>query len=135
MDNQHPPAVVEAIIELAARGLTRSAIAAKIGNISRSAVSGILYRHGIFTPAPRKPPRDVRPKRIYIKAKASQPYRVRSPDFTLCETAHGGVTWRDLEPSRCCTWPVQGDLWCGETKQSGTSYCATHFRMAYRKAS
>jgi hypothetical protein len=125
---QHRPEVVDRITSLAVAGLTRSAIASQVG-LTRSAVCGLLHRLGIFTPAPRKPPRLERTKRPYIRmAKPSKPEpRIISKEKSINSP---GVAWCDLAGHHC-RWPLDGARWCGKAKREG-SYCSHHFALAYR---
>lgn len=130
MDHQHSADIVQAIVALATAGLSRAQIAAQIGGLSRSAVCGVLWRKGFTTPKPETKAKPARqPRRIKpVKAK---PVRTVVPMGTTL--AGTGVPWCDLDTTRCCTWPVQGGLWCGEAKTDG-SYCREHFALAYRRA-
>ncbi len=127
---QHPQPLVDRIISLANAGLTRAAIASQVG-LTRSAVSGLLHRLDIFTPAPAKPPKPARPRRSYTKAKSSKPLPVMFGKITRHRNLPS-VSWADLAVHHC-RWPIDNDLWCGNSKTDG-SYCAGHAALAYRPA-
>lgn len=124
----YAPDVIEAVMALAAAGLTRSQIAAKVG-MTRSAVIGICWRRDVAAPTKEpKPAKPRRPRTITLKAKPSKPLPIKSDIMSNLP----GVSWGDLQHHHCL-WPLDGDRWCGEAKRDG-SYCTHHARLAYRPA-
>jgi len=109
-------------------GETGTTIAAKLGT-SRSAVLGKISRLGLMRAKRRKivrhkPPRTTKPKFPFIARVKRKP-----PPTT------GPVHFRDLAEHHCRWMPGEPhtQMYCGATKISGSSYCATHTRIAWAR--
>lgn len=109
---------VERLKELWSQGLSASAIAVELGEVTRNAVIGKARRLELPNRAAvrviRRKPRPIRPTPVY------DPRYVRLPDLG-----------RNM-----CKWPI-GDPrhddfhFCGGDTQTGASYCDHHCTIAY----
>jgi len=108
-------------------GETGTTIAARLGT-SRSAVLGKISRLGLMRakrPVRHKPPRSTKPKFPFLaRVKRNAPPKPSGP-----------VHFRDLADHHC-RW-IPGDphtqMYCGANKITGSSYCATHTRIAWAR--
>jgi len=108
-------------------GETGTTIAAKLGT-SRSAVLGKISRIGLMRskrPVRRKPPRTTKPKFPFIaRIKRAAPPKPAGP-VHFAQLAEHHCRWIPGEPHT--------QMYCGATKITGSSYCATHTRIAWAR--
>jgi GcrA cell cycle regulator len=110
-------------------GETGTTIAARLGT-SRSAVLGKISRIGLMRgkraprPVRRKPPRRTKPKPKFPFLKR-QPPRQPSGPVPFAELAEHHCRWIPGEPHT--------QMYCGAAKITGSSYCATHTRIAWAR--
>ena len=132
----HPDNVVEEIVAMAGRGVSRREIAAHHG-LSRSAVCGVLFRRGFVAPAKIKTDAPARRGRVFgTVPKTAVGGNVPTTKAVLGSvpnsTASGaGVSWDALDSARQCCWPLASGYWCGAVKAAGP-YCSDHYRAAHQ---
>jgi GcrA cell cycle regulator len=108
-------------------GLTGAAIAAKLGT-SRSAVLGKIARIGLKRsrrPVRRKPPPATKPKFPFIARVKRKPPQKPAGPVHFAQLAEHHCRWIPGEPHT--------QMYCGATKITGSSYCATHTRIAWAR--
>jgi hypothetical protein len=121
MASLHPPADIESVKALLACGLSRAEIGNRLG-MTRSAVSGLVFRmqHAAAVPPPR--PKPVQHVRLAKKIAASEPATTAVPLLELADHA--------------CRWPVAGEgratLFCGAHRGGRASYCLQHAARSVR---
>lgn len=121
---------IEQVKVLAEQGLSASEIALEIGDVTRNAVVGLVFRRddiklkggkdGAYTREKR--PQQPTPRYMLVDV---EPLFVATP-----------VTLNELEPHHC-KWPIgdpsQPDFrFCGGLKFNGYPYCVNHARIAYQ---
>jgi GcrA cell cycle regulator len=140
-----------------AQGYSATAIAIELGGVTRNAVIGKQYRLGLLREGkhathtirdqrakPRRLPRmRTMPQEPVIDpvAAVAAPARIDVPQTVgATVSARRGIPLFDLRPHHC-RWPMWDDaqhhaehLFCGATKQDGSSFCPKHFRRAYTTA-
>jgi GcrA cell cycle regulator len=112
-------------------GETGAAIAEKLGT-SRSAVLGKIARIGLIRKqTKRKPRRSTKPKFPFLARIKRAPRAPRTPP----PQPSGPVHFADLAEHHCRWIPGEPhtQMYCGATKISGSSYCATHTRIAWAR--
>jgi GcrA cell cycle regulator len=129
---------VERLKQLNADGLSRSQIAGQLGEgFTRNSVIGKLHRLGIDGP-----PRSSKPRYKPASRRKRKPAKPRF--IPIIEIVHDG---QELDSYPCslqelsdntCRWPMgepseAGFHFCGGVPQSGSSYCASHHRIAHQK--
>jgi GcrA cell cycle regulator len=154
--------MVKRMKELHAAGYSASQIAAELGGVSRNAVIGKLHRSGIRRDRPdfdrpkkERTARAPRPK--------DKPLQTADREFKLVRSeyrfSHFGYMQSveireltDIPPeqieapliklmdlrSHHCRWPIGEPSapnfgFCGMHKFNGSSYCAKHWRIAFRR--
>lgn len=138
---------IEILKELWAQGLSGSAIAAELGEVTRNSVIGKVHRLGLAkranptnaraTPTPFRKPRVQRFREVLPIPIEITPGKATG-QATLPERP-GQVTLMDLT-SETCRWPLWSDanpehLYCGAPgagMENKRPYCPLHSRMAYR---
>ena len=109
-------------------GETGAAIAEKLGT-SRSAVLGKIARIGLMRskraprPIRRKAPRSTKPKPKFPFLKRKPPPSAGPVHFAQLAAHH--CRWMPGEPHT--------QIYCGQTRISGSSYCAAHTRIAWAR--
>jgi hypothetical protein len=142
----HSDEIVEKMKELWEVGeLSASQIAAQLGMVSRNAVISKMHQLGIKQgkrAAPKKvagpkPPKPLKPLNPLVPL--SGPVRPLEQDPEIIEiiqpprAPQTGVAFFDLKPNHC-RFPLGGRMdpavyFCGEPKDSETSYCRTHHKI------
>ena len=136
---------VETLTRLWNDGLAASAIASKLGEVTRNAVIGKVHRLGLpgrattsRRPRVRRPHQPLpsrrsiaRPPRTPAPAAVAWPPLPAQPELPLGEP----VTVRTLKTSSC-RWPfgdpkLPGFHFCGRRKADGTPYCSHHAEIAF----
>jgi GcrA cell cycle regulator len=132
---------IETLIRLWRDGLSASAIARRLGGVSRNAVIGKIHRLGFGgretpaqpggtrarTPKPKPEPPIAPPRRTLVAAPSSAP--VEAPPLA------GTADMLTVGP-HACRWPIgdpkaPGFAVCGRPAVRG-AYCAPHGALAYR---
>jgi GcrA cell cycle regulator len=110
-------------------GYSGTAIGAVLG-ISRSAVLGKISRLGLLRakrgkrPIRNKPPRNAKPKFPFLaRIKRVRPKPAGPVHFAQLAAHH--CRWMPGEP--------QTQMYCGQTRISGSSYCAFHTRLSWQR--
>lgn len=146
---------IETLKELWAQGLSGSAIAAELGEVTRNSVIGKVHRLGLAkranptnaraTPTPFRKPRVQRFREVLNTGAVLVWPLIRSgegdPSVMPDQRRPGShsCTLMDLS-SATCRWPLWTDamperLYCGADgadMENKRSYCPFHSRMAYR---
>lgn len=143
---------IETLKELWAQGLSGSAIAAELGEVSRNSVIGKVHRLGLAkranptnaraTPTPFRKPRVQRFREVIPMPELGDDRAGGGADLSRwkCPSSEiRGCTLMDLT-SETCRWPLWTDanperLYCGADgadMENKRPYCPFHSRMAYR---
>jgi len=124
------------------RGRSAGQIALLLGDVSREAVCGKLYRLGVRRPAvrrprivetPGKPAKQLARKEAPVQFRRSFCPRGPSPELTEITTEIALLAASD----RHCRWVAgkMADGWyvCGKPKPPARSFCADHAARVYRR--
>jgi GcrA cell cycle regulator len=140
---------IEVLKRLWAEGKAASAIAKKLGGISRSAVLGKIFRLRLGAGDSGEPPAAKAKQKTNTRARKSQrgvrkigPARRRGDVETKTAAKPARVsTYKSLLEltNGCCRWPhgrpgAKNFFFCGATGadvENGMPYCAPHMRRAY----
>lgn len=114
-------------------GATGTEIGDKLGT-SRSAIMGKIRRLGLIRSPIRHAPK--RPKKLG-KPAPKFPFMARVVRKPAPPKPAGPVHFRDLKDHHCRWIPGQPEsqVYCGETRVHGSSWCIKHFRAAYSRLS
>ena len=131
---------IEVLKRLALEGRSASVIAAELGAASRNAVIGKANRIGIKLNGDGRAFAAVGAPAGADRVRLA-PIRRPKPAWTFAEAEVGAMRRVRFEEMRefACRWPL-GDprsgnfAYCGLEPVKGRSYCAGHWRMAYRPA-
>jgi GcrA cell cycle regulator len=123
---------IELLQRLWAEGETAQAIAARLGNVSRSAVLGKIFRLRLAAAAAR--PRTRRDGETPQRRRAGQALAIVPP----AKSTRQGKTLLELT-NTCCRWPYKRPgaekyFFCGVEEadlESGIPYCPRHMKRAY----
>jgi len=147
---------VELLKKLTSEGLSASMIAAQMpGERSRNSIIGRQHRLGMMgkqtqrkkraSSLPLKPSADFKYRSHVVAATSAHVRALRSLEAKMryAETSKSMQDASEVEPlnvelldlhEQSCRWPVTAELphlFCGHTKQEGSSYCSHHHRRAY----
>jgi GcrA cell cycle regulator len=126
----YPEGEIEAMIEMAAGGMSASQIAKAIGGVSRNAVIGRMHRRGIrFGRVEGRP----RIQRTYDAPRIkSDP--VVTPSAPLAPDPRN-LTLVNAGP-RDCKWiegaPIEEAIICGHRTEVGVSWCPYHLTVVWQ---
>jgi GcrA cell cycle regulator len=118
------------------QGLSATAVAARLGSVTRSAVLGKLHRLGLSRSRPSPPPRpsSAKPRLGRSRSVLARP-STASRALTAPQSPGSVADVLELAPG-LCRWPI-GDpkdpdfSFCGLACRG--PYCATHRARAYRR--
>ena len=149
----------ELLKKLWANGLSATQIATKIGEVTRSAVLGKVWRMGLESRGPASRIRKARPRNCIPvhsltsidrrtpkpgtharPARRTTPWQARrKPTLPPLEAAPEGLVTMETLTEASCRWP-EGDPkrpgfhFCGRRRAAGVPYCAHHAAIAYNPA-
>lgn len=123
---------IELLQRLWADGETAQAIAARLGNFSRSAVLGKIFR--LRLSAAKKPPAQARRSGEILARRRAGKVAQTEP----AKRGRQGKTLHELT-NTCCRWPYKRPgaeryFFCGVAEadlEAGIPYCARHMKRAY----
>ncbi len=119
--------------ELYEQGFSASQIAVELDGVTRNAVCGKIDRLGLEGRRRSMKPKGVRKPRVQRHTPFRLPDLRTEPLPIMDQQSDAPVTLLDLEPHHC-RWPVSDApyMFCGGTKQDGSSYCGHHDNIARR---
>jgi GcrA cell cycle regulator len=147
---------IEQLRTLWATGLSAGCIAVQIGDVSRCAVLGKVYRLGLAERRTarrvnslqrngrrrRASPDTAHPWRRAFREQPKQRPNKRPPAWLRAIEAEDAAIKRvpllELRPGMC-RWPIgdpkrEGFGFCGQARLEGVSYCSRHAMVAFRRA-
>lgn len=130
---------IEQLKSLWQEGLSASEVARALGNVTRNAVLGKLYRLGLLSGSaaarPSRPRSSIPPIRPARLAKTALVTAMPEPDaFTFQDGSFATVATVN---DRMCRWPIgdpkAGDFhFCGHAPKVGSCYCEAHAQRAHQ---
>jgi hypothetical protein len=117
-------------------GMTRAAIAAKVG-VSKSSVIHAVQKYGLVGLSQRRDIAKAAGQQRRVGNGFFHPHSLQTSLPARCardlpiESSPRAVTFAKYDPAINCSWPIGDDLFCGRGKIPKSSYCIRHHRRAY----